>query len=80
MKLVIEIYGEKSSVKDASKMEFYRANGFTAVTVPNAMADDAEWSKPVFQLLAVICGAGRPERLFTPEISQYRRLELSTIG
>ncbi|MDG6974310.1 MAG: hypothetical protein JRM95_05720, partial [Nitrososphaerota archaeon] len=25
-KIVIEIYGEKSSVKDAAKMEFYRRN------------------------------------------------------
>ena len=68
MKLVVEIYGEKSSAKDASKMEFYRTNGFTAVTVPNAVADDAEYSKPVFQLLALVCGADHPERLFAPEI------------
>jgi very-short-patch-repair endonuclease len=66
-KLVIEIYGEKSSVKDTAKMEFYRANGFTIVTVPNAVADDAEYSKPIFQLLALICGSDHPERLFTPE-------------
>jgi hypothetical protein len=68
MKLVIEIYGEKSSVKDTSKMEFYRANGLTAVTVPNEVADDAEYSKPVFQLLGVICGSDHPERLFVPEL------------
>ena len=67
-KLVVEIYGEKSSVKDAAKMGFYRANGFTVVTVPNAIANDPEWSKPIFQLLAVICGSDRPERLFMPEI------------
>lgn len=66
-KLVIEIYGEKSSVKDAAKMEFYRVNGFTVVTVPNAVADDAECSKPIFQLLAFICGSDHPERLFAPE-------------
>ena len=66
-KIVIEIYGEKSSVKDAAKMEFYRTNGFTAVTVPNAVADDAECSKPIFQLLALICGADHPERLYVPE-------------
>jgi len=68
MKLVIEIYGEKSSAKDPSKMEFYRANGFTAVTVPNAVADDAERSKPIFQLLGVVCGSDHPERLFAPEL------------
>ena len=68
MKLVIEIYGEKSSVKDAAKMGFYRANGFTAVTVPNAVADDAECSKPIFQLLALTCGSDHPERLYAPEI------------
>ena len=67
-RIVIEIYGEKSSVRDASKMEFYRANGFTAVTVPNAVAYDAECSKPVFQLLALVCGSDHPERLFAPEI------------
>jgi len=68
MKLVIEIYGEKSSAKGASKMELYRANGFTAVTVPNAVADDPEWSKPVFQLLALVCGSDHLERLFVPEV------------
>lgn len=68
MKLVIEIYGEKSSAKDAVKMEFYRANGFTVVTIPNAVADDPEYSKPVFQLLALVCGADHPERLFQPDL------------
>ena len=67
-KIVVEIYGEKSSVKDAAKMEFYRANGFTAVTVPNAVADDAESSKSIFQLLALICGSDHPGRLYAPEI------------
>ena len=66
-RLIVEIYGEKSSVKNVAKMEFYRVNGFTAVTVPNAVADDPEWSKPIFQLLAVVCGSDHPERLFTPE-------------
>jgi hypothetical protein len=64
---VVEIYGEKSSVKDATKMEFYRASGFTVVTVPNGVADDPEYSKPVFQLLALVCGSDHPERLFAPE-------------
>ena len=67
-KIVIEIYGAKSSIKDAAKMEFYRTNGFTAVTIPNAVADIAECSKPIFQLLALICGSDHPERLHTPEI------------
>ena len=67
-RVVIEIYGAKSSVKDAAKMEFYRTNGFTAVTVPNAVADDAEYSKPIFQLLALICGSDHPERLYAPEV------------
>ena len=67
-RIVIEIYGDKSSVKGASKMEFYRANGFTAVTVPNGVADEAEYAKPIFQLLALICGSDHPERLFSPEI------------
>ena len=68
-KIVIEIYGTKSSVKDEAKMEFYRVNGFTAVTVPNEVADNPEYSKPVFQLLATLCGSDHPERLFAPEIS-----------
>lgn len=67
-KIVVEVYGAKSSVKDAAKMEFYRANGFTAVIVPNEVADNPEWSKPIFQLLALVCGADHPERLFAPEI------------
>ena len=67
-RIVIEIYGARSSIHDAAKMEFYRDNGFTAVTVPNAVADDAESSKPIFQLLAVICGSDHPERLFAPEL------------
>ena len=69
MKLVVEIYGEKSSVKNASKMEFYRANGFVLVTVPNAVADDAEYSAPIFQLLALVCGSDHPERLFASELT-----------
>ena len=67
-KVVIEVYGERSSAKDPAKMGFYRANGFTAVTVPNAVADDPECSKPVFQLLALVCGSDHPERLYAPEI------------
>lgn len=66
-RIVIEIYGAKSSVKNATKAEFYRANGFTAVTIPNDVADDAEFSKPIFQLLALVCGSDHPERLFMPE-------------
>ena len=62
-KVVIEVYREKSSVKDAAKIEAFGTNGFTAVTVPNAAAADAEWPKPIFQLLALICGADHPERL-----------------
>ena len=49
-------------------MELHRANGHTAVTVLNAVANDAEHSKPVFQLLALICGAEHPERLYAPEV------------
>ena len=49
-------------------MGFYRANRFTVVTVPNEVADDAEYSKPIFQLLALVCGSDHPERLFAPEI------------
>jgi len=48
LKIVIEIYGANSSAKDVAKMEFYRANGFTAVTVPNEVADNPEYSKPDF--------------------------------
>ena len=65
---VIEIYGEKSSVKDAAKMESCRTDGFTAVTVPNGVADNPEHSKPVFQLLALVCGSDHPDRLSLPEI------------
>ena len=68
-RVVIEIYGAKSSVKDAAKMEFYRSSGFTAVTVPNEVADNPEYSKPIFQLLAIVCGSDHPERLFSPELS-----------
>ncbi len=68
-KIVIEIYGTKSSIKDPAKMEFYRANGFTAVTVPNEVADKAEYSKPIFQLLALVRGSDHPERLFEPELA-----------
>src|SRR5271157_5888919 len=67
-KIVIEVYGAKSSIDGAAKMEFCRANGFTAVTVPNEVADDPEHSKPIFQLLALLCGSEHPERLFTPEL------------
>jgi hypothetical protein len=67
-KIVVEIFGAKSSAKGAAKMEFYRANRFTAVTVPNEVADNPEYSKPIFQLLTLVCGADRPERLFAPEI------------
>jgi len=49
-------------------MEFYRANGFTAVTVPNEVADNPEYSKPIFQLLGHVCGSDHPERLFAPEL------------
>ncbi len=69
-KIVVEIYGAKSSAKDAAKMEFYRANGFTAVTVPNDVADNPEYSKPIFQLLTLICGSDHPERLFAPELAK----------
>ncbi|MDG7018279.1 MAG: hypothetical protein JRN16_02705 [Nitrososphaerota archaeon] len=65
-KPVVEIYGGKSSVKDKAKMEFYRAKGFTAVTVPNEVADNPEYSKPIFQLLGLLCGSDHPERLFIP--------------
>ncbi|MDG6954274.1 MAG: hypothetical protein JRN33_04745 [Nitrososphaerota archaeon] len=68
-RIVIEIYGAKSSVKDAVKMEFYRSSGFTTVTVPNEVADNPEYSKPIFQLLAVVCGSDHPGRLFVPELS-----------
>jgi len=68
LKIVIEIYGKKSSAKDAAKMEFYRANGFTAVTVPNVVADNPEYSRPIFQLLALACGTDHAERLFAPEL------------
>lgn len=47
-RLVVEIYGEKSSARDAAKMEFYERNGFTVVTVSNAVADNSEYSKPIF--------------------------------
>ena len=67
-KIVVEIYGGKPSVKDAAKMEFYRANGVAAVTVPNSVADNPEFSKPIFQLLAIVCGSDHPDRLFLPEI------------
>ena len=49
-------------------MEVYRTNGCTTVTVPSAGADDAESSKPVFQMLALVRGADHPERLYAPEI------------
>jgi len=68
LKIVVEIYGEKSSIKDTKKMEFYRANGFTAVTVPNEVAENSEYSKPIFQILTLICGSDHPERLFMPEL------------
>ena len=67
-KIVVEIYGEKSSVRDATKMEFYRANGFTAVAVPNEVADNSEYSRPIFQLPALVCGSDHPGRLFAPEL------------
>jgi hypothetical protein len=67
-KIVVEIYGEKSSARDASKIGFYKAKRFAVVTVPNGVADDPEYSKPVFQLLALVCGSDHPERLFTPEV------------
>jgi hypothetical protein len=67
-KIVVEIYGEKSSAKDATKMGYYRANGFTVVTVPNGVANSPEYSKPIFQLLALVCGSDHPERLFEPEL------------
>lgn len=63
-RIVIEIYGEKSSVNDPAKMGFYRENGFTAVTVPNIIADNSEYSKPIFQLLALVCASDHPGRLF----------------
>jgi hypothetical protein len=66
-KIVIEIYGAKSSARDKTKMEFYRANGFTAVTVPNKVADNPEFSRPIFQLLSRVCGTDYPERLSEPE-------------
>ena len=56
-------------MKDTAKMEFYRSSGFTAVTVPNEVADNPEYSKPIFQLLAIVCGSDHPERLFSPELS-----------
>ena len=68
LRIVIEIYGAKSSANDAAKMGFYRANGFTAVAVPNEVADNPHYSKPIFQLLALVCGSNHPERLFAPEI------------
>ena len=68
-RIVIEIYGAKSSVKDATKMEFYRSSGFTAVTVPNGVAENPEYSKPIFQLLAIVCGSDHSDRLFAPELS-----------
>lgn len=67
-KIVIEIYGERSSSRNATKMEFYRKNGLTAVTVPNEVADNPEFSRPIFQLLALVCGSDHPERLFAPEL------------
>jgi hypothetical protein len=67
-KIVVEDCGEKSSVRDAAKMGFYRANGFSVVTVPNGVADDPEYSRPVMQLLALACGSDHPERLFAPEL------------
>jgi hypothetical protein len=68
--IVVEIYGGKSSVKDAAKTEFYGINGFEAVTVPNDVADNAEYSKPIFQLLAIIFGSDHPERLFATELAK----------
>lgn len=68
LKIVIEIYGEKSSAKNLAKVGFYMANGFTAVTVPNEVADNPEYTKPIFQLLALVCGSDHPERLFAPEL------------
>ncbi len=67
-KIVVEIYGAKSSTHDTAKLDFYRANGFTAVTVPNDVAENPEYSKPIFQLLALVCGSDHPERLFAPEL------------
>ena len=67
-KIMFEVYGAKSSIDGVAKMEFYRKNGFTAVTVPNEVPDDPEYSKPIFQLLALLCGTEHPERLFAPEL------------
>jgi hypothetical protein len=66
-RIVIEIYGKKSSAKKADKMQFYRRNRFVAVTVPNEVADNPEFSRPIFQLLALVCGSDHPDRLFMPE-------------
>lgn len=54
-------------------MGLYRANGFAVVTVPNEVEDDHECSKPLFQVLALVCGSDRPERLFGPGAFLGRR-------
>jgi hypothetical protein len=69
-RIVIEIYGEKSSVRDASKAAFYKTGGFTSMTLPNEVADKPEYSKPIFQLLAIILGSDHPERLFATELAK----------
>jgi hypothetical protein len=66
-KIVLEIWGEKSSAKDAKKLEFYRREGFALVSIPNGVAKDAEAARPIFQLLALVCGTDHPERLFQPD-------------
>jgi hypothetical protein len=66
-KVGVEIHGEKSSVKDTSEMDFYRKNRLTVVTVPNEVARNPEYTKPIFQLLALVRGSDHLELLFSPE-------------
>ncbi len=44
-------------------MEFHRSNGSTAVTVPDAVADEAGCSKLTLQPLPLVRGPGHSQRL-----------------
>lgn len=63
-KIVVEISGEKSSIHNRAKVDFYNRVGVCWVEVTNDTAKLSDAVKAVSQVLALSVGNSRPEKVW----------------
>lgn len=66
-RIVIEVSGEKSSIHDRSKVDFYYRHDIWWIEVANETVETPSAVKAISQALAILVESSHPERIWTCE-------------